>query len=34
VKEILKKGDYCMVDFEGNALEDHKNGLYLKKYYS
>ena len=32
VKEVLKKGAYCLVDFEGNALAEPRNGLYLKKY--
>ena len=34
VKEVLKKGSYHLVDFEGNALAKPRNGLYLKKYYS
>jgi hypothetical protein len=34
VKEVLKKGTYCLVEFEGNALAEPRNGLYLKKYYS
>jgi hypothetical protein len=34
VKEVLKKGVYHLVDFEGNALAETRNGLYLKKYYS
>jgi hypothetical protein len=34
VKEVLKKGTYHPVDFEGNALAEDKNGLYHKKYYS
>jgi hypothetical protein len=34
IKEVLKKGAYHLVDFEGNALVDPRNGLYLKKYYS
>jgi hypothetical protein len=34
IKEILKKGAYRLVDFEGNALAEPRNGLYLKKYYS
>jgi hypothetical protein len=34
VKEVLKKGAYHLVDFEGNALAKPRNGLYLKKYYS
>jgi hypothetical protein len=32
VKAVLKKGTYCLVDFEGNALAEPRNGLYLKKY--
>jgi hypothetical protein len=34
VKHVLEKGAYHMADFEGNALEDPRNGLYLKKYFS
>jgi hypothetical protein len=34
VKEVLEKGAYHLVDFEGNALAEPRNGLYLKKYYS
>jgi hypothetical protein len=34
VKEVLKKGAYRLVNFEGNALAEPINGLYLKKYYS
>jgi hypothetical protein len=34
VKEGLKKGAYRLVDFEGNALAEPRNGIYLKKYYS
>jgi hypothetical protein len=34
VKEVLKKGTYHLVEFEGNALAEPRNGLYLKKYYS
>jgi hypothetical protein len=34
VKEVLKKGTYRLVDFEGKALVEPRNGLYLKKYYS
>ena len=34
IKEVLKKGTYHLVDFEGNALEEPRNGLYLKNYYS
>jgi hypothetical protein len=34
IKEVLKKGAYRLVDFEGNDLAEPRNGLYLKKYYS
>jgi hypothetical protein len=34
LKEVLKKGAYRLVDFEGNALAEPRNGLYLEKYYS
>jgi hypothetical protein len=34
IKEVFKKGTYHLVDFEGNALAEPRNGLYLKKYYS
>jgi hypothetical protein len=34
IKEVLKKGAYRLVDFEGNALVEPRIGLYLKKYYS
>jgi hypothetical protein len=34
VKEALEKGIYRLVDFDGNALAEPRNGLYLKKYYS
>jgi hypothetical protein len=34
IKEVLKKGTYHLVEFEGNALLKPRNGLYLKKYYS
>jgi hypothetical protein len=34
VKEVLNKGAYCLVEFEGNTLVELTNGLYLKKYYS
>jgi hypothetical protein len=33
MKEVLNKGAYRLVDFEGNALVEPRNGLYLKKYY-
>jgi hypothetical protein len=34
IKEVLKKGTYRLVNFEGNALVEPRNGLYFKKYYS
>ena len=34
VKHVLEKFTYEMVDYEGTALEEHRNGLYLKKYYA
>ena len=34
VKEVLKKGAYHLVDFEGNALAEPRNGLYFKKCHS
>jgi hypothetical protein len=34
IKEVLKNGAYRLLDFEGNALAEPRNGLYLKKYYS
>eukprot|EP00253_Pinus_taeda_P031687 PITA_31687 len=34
VKQVLGKGAYELVDFEGNNLEEPRNGLYLKKYFS
>jgi hypothetical protein len=32
MKEVLKKGTYFLVNFEGNDLVEPRNGLYLKKY--
>lgn len=34
IKKVLKKGDYELVDFDGNVLSEPRNGLYLKKYYA
>ena len=34
VKHVLEKGAYELVDYEGTALAEPRNGLYLKKYYS
>ena len=33
VKRVLEKGAYELVDYEGTALAEPRNGLYLKKYY-
>ena len=34
VKRVLEKGAYDLVDYEGTALVEPRNGLYLKKYYA
>ena len=34
VKHVLEKGTYKLVDYEGTALAEPRNGLYLKKYYA
>ena len=34
VKRVLEKGTYELVDYEGTALVDPRNGLYLKNYYA
>jgi hypothetical protein len=34
IKEALKNGAYHLVYFEGHALAEPRNGLYLKEYYS
>jgi hypothetical protein len=34
VKEVLNKCTYRLVEFEGKALVEPRNGFYLKKYYS
>ena len=34
VKHVLEKGTYELVDYEGTALAEPRNGLYLKKYYA
>ena len=31
VKHVLEKGAYELVDYEGIALAEPRNGLYLKK---
>ena len=33
VKCVLHNGAYDLIDYEGNPLEQPRNGLYLKKYY-
>ena len=34
VKRVLEKGAYELVDYEGTALAEPRNGIYLKKYYA
>ena len=34
VKRVLEKGTYDLADYEGIALAEPRNGLYLKKYYA
>ena len=34
VKRVLEKGSYELVDYEGTALVEPRNGLYLKRYYA
>ena len=34
IKRVLEKGAYELVDYEGTALVEPRNGLYLKKYYA
>ena len=31
---MLEKGAYELVDYEGMALMEPRNGLYFKKYYA
>ena len=31
---LLEKGSYESVDYEGTALVEPRNGLYIKKYYA
>ena len=33
VKRVLEKGTYELVDYEGTALVEPRNGLYLKNYH-
>ena len=32
VKKVLKKGAYALIDFDGNELEEARNGLYMKRF--
>ena len=34
VSKVLKKGAYELINFDGNKLPEHRNGLYLKNYYA
>ena len=34
VKQVLDKGTYELVDYEGTSLAETRNELYLKKYYA
>ena len=34
VIQVLEKGAYELVDYEGTTLAEPRNGLYLKKYYA
>ena len=34
VKRVLEKGAYELVNYEGTALAEPRNGLYFKKYYA
>ena len=34
VKRVLEKGAYELVDYEGMALAEPRNGFYLKKHYA
>ena len=34
VKKVFEKSAYRLVYFEGNALAEPRNGLYLKNYYT
>jgi hypothetical protein len=34
VKQVLEKGDYELVDYDGIPLSEPKNGLYINKYYA
>jgi len=34
VKQVLKKGAYELIEFEGNKLVEPRNELYLEKYFA
>ena len=34
VRQVLEKGAYELVDYDGILLSEPRNGLYLKKYYA
>ena len=34
VKQILEKGTYELVDYDGIPLGEPRNRIYLKKYYA
>ena len=34
VRRIIEKGSYELEEYEGNALVEPRNGIYLKKYYA
>ena len=33
-KHVLEKGAYELVNYEGMALVEPRNGIYIKKYYA
>lgn len=34
IKQVLEKGLYELIHFEGNKLVEPRNRLYLKKYFA
>jgi hypothetical protein len=34
VRHVLEKGAYELEDYEGNMMDEPRNGLYLKIYYT
>jgi hypothetical protein len=34
VKQVLEKGAYELVDYDGIPLIEPRNGIYLNNYYS